>query len=459
MLQTLLSQLVNFHTFPRDAGRFRAALGLVLAAVADPSADPRGTGLFAPLALSREKCEVGKAATPPAAEDDSWTLLVARLGIVCLHYIAEVGKLAGVGGKGSPGRDAMNDDDNGSGGGLREVSAAAESAVEAFALISSPEEWRRRGLLESTKVAEGLCRRLLVSLALGRLVLRGDGGGCDGGGGGAEKTRILQDFMIARKEKPGRKSSIRLAVRADVDGLLSGCWTRAPRLFGVLRVMWDATAGSVTTDTAGAAVRLLCSSSLEALGIGAGGAARTVEAIPPSAEAETSTPPISTFVAVGETLPDEIAGRSRKLTPLLDNRVLLETFASAVLSAPTLLEHPLRALLVDPMLAGDAGAWWVLVTVVGDAQGATEEEGVVGGGSGGDGAARRRDVAWTVANVLKVTIEFFATVVSCCARCLKVVGGVSCPCLYFAVRTYLQPLGYKQQPALFLRKACCAKPN
>lgn len=439
VLQTLLSQLISFHAFPRDAGRFRAALGLMLAAVSDPSADARRV---VPPAASPGKCGGKAAAAAPRCveEHDAWTLLAVRLGVLCLHYFAEAGRMAGDdGGKvSSGGRDAMEDNSGSEGeGGGREVSAAAESAVEAFALISSPREWRRRGWLESTEAAEGLCRRLLVSLALGRLVLRAEAGG--GSGAGGVPTTVEACGARTAKKLGGRRSTVSLAVRLDVvDGVSSGCWTRTPRLFRVLRVLWDATVGGggTTKDAAGAAVRLLCSSSLEALRISAGGAC-AVEAVPANdTEVSTAFLPIPTPVAAGAATPPppESAGQPCKLPPLIDNRVLLKSFASAMLPAPKLLEHPLRALLVDPMLAGDAGAWWVLVSVAGDAVGAGEEAGVAGGGSGGGGgAARRRDVAWTVANVLKVTNKknscLRPMVFYCCARYF----GRAVGCVYRAV--------------------------
>ena len=89
-------------------------------------------------------------------------------------------------------------------------------------------------------------------------------------------------------------------------------------------------------------------------------------------------------------------------------REVLEAFCAAVLPAPRLLEHPLRALLVNPMLAGDAAPWWRLVSMAGGAVGTEKQAG--GGGWGGDDAARRRDVAWAVANILRVRLFCFLCV-------------------------------------------------
>ncbi|CAN0388374.1 unnamed protein product, partial [Laminaria digitata] len=74
------------------------------------------------------------------------------------------------------------------------------------------------------------------------------------------------------------RKGVRLTVRAERDEA-TGEWTRAPRLFGVLRVLWDVSGGGgaatgaqvAATAATAAAVRLLCASSLEALAIGRDG--------------------------------------------------------------------------------------------------------------------------------------------------------------------------------------------
>lgn len=354
VLQNLLSQLVNFHVFPRDAERFHTAMGFVLSAAGDATADPRETGIFAPIAAAATASSGNPGITlrmKPLTlmRSDAWGLLVARLGILCLNYITEfaeaIGGMTGPGrgaSKGRAGTDAMEDESDVSVGGESRVRGASDSAAQMFALLSSPEEWQRRGLLE-TKEAEILCRSFLATLVVGRLGGLGDATDTGGAKGNGNGVRLL----------------VKLERRA-VDGK----WIKTPRLFSALRMLWDAAAqGSVIEADRATALRLLCTASLEALGIPPEGVGRS-------------------GVGVGAHAPER--------------KILSEAFAAAILPVPRLLEHPCKALLVDPILAGDARAWWELVSVAADAVG--EEGACLGEG----GAVTRRDVAWTVANVLNV---------------------------------------------------------
>eukprot|EP00752_Nemacystus_decipiens_P008436 g7540.t1 len=418
VLVTLLSQLVSFHAFPHDAGRFRAAIDLVLAAApptdaaAGPPAGPGG-------AAAAAAAGGGLFAPPPAASsdgdrseaDNAWSLLVARLATVCLHYIGQVaagGSATGAAEGGDVKGNTGDADGRGAavvvGVGSSEVAAASEAALRGFGLLASPRAWEHRwpgsrtsaGGVGATSIAESRCRALMSSLALGRITFSGAVGGAVGGG------RVSSGKTPLRRNG-GDKGDVRLSVRAERDEL-TGEWTRAPRLFGVLRVVWDASASTAAAGgAAGAdapqAVRLLCSSSFKALGIGgakegASGPGAGGGAPPPSG-------------GVGGAVVHNVGGGVPMPT---ERQRLLEAFAAAVLPAPRLLDHPLRTLLVDPMLAGDAGAWWQLVSVAGGAVGGN-------GGSGGD-AARRRDVAWAVANILRVDTGGSADRAPCLVRTL-----------------------------------------
>lgn len=493
MLLTLLSELVNFHSFPRDAGRFHKALALVAAAPAaapgDARGHPLGHGLFAPPAGSSSPSggggggvgssggvgdSVGVAATVAAAEavtragDNAWTLLVNRLGTLCLHYVAQLAAVATVAGddgdsrtgagggvlKGVKKVDTMDLDDSAASVGL-EVRTAAESAVRVFALLSSPEEWCSRLAVPETagradRHADHPCRRFLSSLALGKLLLCPGGGDPGGGGGGGGSSRGGsgdeggdggggKNFGRAVAHADRRKS-MRLTVRTERDDV-TGDWTRAPRLFGVLRVLWDASGGgdgATGTKSAGtegaavtaAAVRLLCAASLEALAVGSGGVGGRGEGGGGGGGVGSEAPPLERSLGrrrrregegeVAETLPAAVASETVAVEaagkPQLDigrpsclmrgrRKKVLEAFAAAMLPAPRLLEHPMRALLVDPMLAGDATAWWRLVSMAGDAVGAEKGEG--GNEGGGCDAARRRDISWAVSNILQVLLFCF----------------------------------------------------
>ena len=401
---------MSFHTFPRDAGRFRAAIDLVLAAASPADGPTSGPGGAAAAAGG------GLFAPPPAASsdgerlqaDNTWSLLVGRLGTICLHYISQVagageawgsstGAAEGSGGGSGLGKgNAGGVDGHGAaavvGVGSSEVTAASEAALRGFGLLASPGTWEHRWPVGTAGVgaistAESRCRTLMSSLALGSITL-------GGGRGAAGGIQGVSGNTPPRRSGSGAKGGVRLSVRADRNGV-TGEWTRAPTLFGVLRVVWDATAstpagGATAGGEAAQAVKLLCSSSFQALGIG--GAKEGVSSPGAAGGGEGGAPP-SGGAVVGDT--------SEGAAMPTERQRLLEAFAAAVLPAPRLLEHPLRALLVDPMLAGDAGAWWQMVSVAGEAVGADgSDEG--NGGCGGGGAARRRDVAWAVANILRV---------------------------------------------------------
>lgn len=400
VLYGLLSHLVNFHVFPRDESRFRAAVALVVAAASDPSGNPHYTGLFAPLASSRARKDSGS--------ENSWMLLMGRLGTLCLQYIANgatsaAAQVSGVGVSNvAATHGGMVDVDGHSGAvsgaaaeyvGVKGLKGQVEEAVvagfteamQAFALISSPQEWKRGLLQGGDAEAEALCRRLLVSLALGRFVLsEKKGATADGNGPGVAAGFGAVEIKKGGPSPPKSASplarrgavGVRLVVRADQPDAATGSWTRSPRLFEVLRVHWDAAAtmtGGPKLDPAKTPSRLLCSASLEALGISG--------RAPVDAARHRRTPlegPSNVILRSGETL---------------------ESFASAILPSPRLLEHPCRQFLVDPMLAGDARAWWELVAGAGDAVGATD-----GGATplANGPVGTRRDVAWTVANILRV---------------------------------------------------------
>lgn len=334
------------------------AMGLVLSAAGDATADPRTTGIFAPIAAaaiahSRNPGDDITLGAKPLIlmRSDVWGLLVARLGILCLNYITEfTGAIGGMTGAGigvRAGMDAVEDDESEVlGGGESRIRSASNSAVHMFALLSSPEEWQRRGLLE-TKEAKFLCRSFLATLAVGIL-------------GGVGDTTDTGD---AKRSNKGVRLLVKLERRA-VDGR----WIKTPRLFSALRMLWDSTAqGGVIEEDKAVALRLLCSVSLEALGIPPEGAERS-----------------------GMGINAHAPGR----------KILYEAFAAAILPVPRLLKHPYKALLVDPLLAGDARAWWELVSLVGGAVGGE------GACLGKGGAMTRRDIAWTVANILNVRKKY-----------------------------------------------------
>lgn len=375
MLYGLLSQLVSFHAVPRDAGRLRTVLGLVLASASDSQSDPRATGLFAPLVMARERGD-------PTSEH-AWVLLMARVGVLCLQYIAD-----GTGAEVEGSRE-------------RTEVVALEEAVRCFALITSAAEWRRRSVGVDGREAEMLCRRVLMSLALGRLCL---------GGEKAARHPDPRDVPVEGKgaesppARPGRRWGVRLKVRGARDEA-TGKWTREPWMFEVLRLRWNAAAPAVTSESVDAVTRLLCTASLEALGIGE---------VSPSTGSGTAGTNLTATASQGV--------RTRGVTPaggtdqrgvaggggglggtaghgdVSGEREVLGAFASAMLPSPRLLEKSLRVLLVDPMLEGEASAWWELVAVAGDVVGA--EGGACSGAR--EAATRRRDVAWTVANILRV---------------------------------------------------------
>ncbi|CAN0103591.1 unnamed protein product [Scytosiphon promiscuus] len=300
VLTTLLSQLVHFHSFPRDAGRFRAAIDLVLAAA--PSDNATGAtqmaaGLFAPAAAA--------AAAPARAKP------TGRAGV----------------GDGVGKEDTMDD-----------IGAAAEASSRGFELLASPGAWRNRWPVVERGMAESRCRAFLASVALGRASF--GAGAASAAGGVPRKSGGIE----AAKSPPtrGKKAGsaggrgVRLSVRAERDEV-SGEWARTPRLFEVLRVVWDAsaTAGGTGGTGAGAgegspeAVRLLCGASFRALGIGG----------------TPTVPPTGTSPAVSGAAGDE-SSRGESTEPEKGRRLLLlEAFAAAVLPAPRLLDHPLRELL------------------------------------------------------------------------------------------------------------------
>lgn len=397
VLQTLLSQLVHFHAFPCDAGRFRAAMDLVLAAApaSDSPATPGGAGLFAAQPASSSGSDSDRL-----LGDNTWSLLVTRLGAVCLQYMSQVSATAAAGGGRSPKNGAESRNSGGGGGckgdamddaegaegavvagaGSAEVGDAAEVAMRGLALLASPAAWRHRWPLSERAVVQRRCRVFLASLALGRVLV-----------GTRSKTGAEAGPGEALNPHRGRgRVGIRLMLRTERERV-GGEGSRASTLFGVLRVAWDASAAEAGggEGRAAQAVRLLCASSFQVLGIGV-----TEDG---ESTARIDTRPMSSSAVAGGAGGGAAAGPGgAHETAVPDRRRLLEAFAAAVLPAPRLLEHPLRASLMDPMLGGDGAAWWELVSVAGEAVGAG------GTGGGGGAAARRRDVAWAVANILEV---------------------------------------------------------
>lgn len=406
-------------------------LGLILAASIVDAASANaegGAGIFGPLnaaatassskasgqgGVSDSNSTRSSDTSPGLVVDDQWTLLITRLGTLCLHYTAEMVAFTGkeVGGSHSGTEatkgDAMTivDADEGHDNMEAEVRGAAESAVQVLGLLSSPEQWRRQcppGAGTSDE-AHLLCRRLLASLALGKLRLRPPMAGGDVSGSGvgiASATAQARRPLVLQGKAKSARDGVRLVVRASKDEV-TGDRMRTPRLFGVLRVLWDAaaTAGGAGSGSGGRvseAARLLCAASLEALGMGG------------SMPNDGMRQPAKIALMSGGTRQQDggLSAQSERRDKQGDlvgeeRREVLTTFASAVLPAPRLLEHPLRAFLVDPMLAGDAAAWWELVSVAG-ADVATGEGGAGSISGVGRGMAARRDVAWTFANILKV---------------------------------------------------------
>lgn len=394
-------------------------LALATAAEDNLTSDPaESTGLFAPPAAPSS----GESERERARADNAWSLLVARLGTICLQYIGQVavaaaglgtgeagglspngGVSGGGSGSGSGKGDAMEGDFAGSARGAAvvrvghsDVEGAVEAAMRGFELLSSPVAWRRRWPGSSEATAESRHRALMSSLALGVVVF--------GAEIGPPAVEAAPRMGMARV-LPGNNSSkgvvkrVRLSVRVEKDGV-SGKWTQTPRLFGVLRVIWDV-ASAVSAGGSGGgegqALRLLCSSSFQALGISSG--ANGGDSLQTGGP---NTPVVAAAAAGAGGGADNIAESAL----LLDRRALLEAFAAAILPAPRLLEHPFKALLMDPMLTGDAGAWWKVVAVAGEAVGVDSSG---DGRSGCGGAARRRDVAWAVANILRVSFLFVST--------------------------------------------------
>ncbi|CAM9141311.1 unnamed protein product [Ectocarpus sp. 8 AP-2014] len=279
-----------------------------------------------------------------------------------------------------------------------EVGNAAEVAMRGFALLASPAAWRHRWPLCEPVVVQRRCGVFLASLALGRVLLgTRSKTGAEAGPGEA----------LNKPSPTGRgREGVRLLLRTERERV-GGEGSRAPTLFGVLRVAWDAAAAEAGGGEGRAtqAVRLLCASSFQVLGIGIaedGESTARIEARPMSSSA----------VAEGGGGGAAAGPGGAHETWVPDRRRLLEAFAAAVLPAPRLLEHPLRASLMDPMLGGDGAAWWELVSVAGEAVGAG------GAGGGGGAAARRRDVAWAVANILEVDTGSSAERAPCLVRAL-----------------------------------------
>ncbi|CAM9293176.1 unnamed protein product, partial [Ectocarpus sp. 8 AP-2014] len=373
VLQTLLSQLVHFHAFPCDAGRFRAAMDLVLAAApaSDSAANSGGAGLFAAQPASSSGSDSDRL-----LGDNTWSLLVARLGAVCLQYISQVSATVAaaaagggrsrkngaesrdIGGGGGGGcKDAMDDAEGAegavvAGAAAAEVGDAAEVAMRGFALLASSAAWRHRWPLSELAVVQRRCGVFLASLALGRVLLgTRSKTGADAGPG----------EELKKPSPTGRgREGVRLLLRTERERV-GGEGSRAPTLFGVLRVAWDAAAAEAGGGEGRAtqAVRLLCASSFQVLGIG------IAEDGEGTARIETR-PMSSSAVAGGEGGGAAAGPGGAHETAVPDRRRLLEAFAAAVLPAPRLLEHPLSASLMDPMLGGDGAAWWELVSVAGE---------------------------------------------------------------------------------------------
>lgn len=309
-------------------------------------------------------------------------------------------------------------------------------AMRVLSIIASHEQWGKRGPQHGSSdggEATVLCRRLLVSLALGKFVLTADDtlGATTGGtkvalasGPDGESQSSKGPVSSTFGNSPSKRTGggVRLLVRASSADVSRGSWMRAPLMFGVLRVHWDAAATETAAatgesgDDVKAAVRLLCSASLKALGISTADAVSS-PAVGAREKGEGELP--ATSCASEQTNRQSVADKKgARITVAAESalariphddqpaafhrRETFEAFACTVLPSPRLLEHPFRALLVDPMLAGDARAWWELVAVAGEVVGA-------GGGkmgSCGSGAAGGRvDVAWAVANLLGVSNE------------------------------------------------------
>lgn len=400
-------------------------LALTTAPGDNATSDPaEGTGLFA----SPEALSSGESESDRAWADNAWSLLIARLGTVCLQYIGQVAVAAaaatrlGAGGAGGVSQNSSCasgggvDGSSGKGGATKggpsdsaegaavvrvdhsDVKGAVEAAMRGFELLSSPVAWRRRWSSSSEPTAESRHRALMSSLALGRVLL----GAEVGPPGVTEAQEMGMGGVPSENNSPKVKGTcVRLSVRAEKDGV-GGKWTRTPRLFGVLRLMWDATSAASAGGSGGGegqALRLLCSSSFQALGISSSSSSAKNDSSLQTAD--PSNPVV--VAAAAAAAATEAEGEAHKVTEsatLADRIELLGAFAAAVLPAPRLLDHPFRALLMDPMLGGDSEAWWEVVSAAGEAVGADsrDEE------SGYGGAARRRDVAWAVANILRVSV-------------------------------------------------------
>ncbi|CBJ29420.1 conserved unknown protein [Ectocarpus siliculosus] len=419
VLQSLLSQLVHFHAFPSDAGRFRAAMDLVLAAApaSDNATTPGGAGLFAAQPASSSGSDNDRL-----LGDNTWSLLVTRLGAVCLQYMSQVSATAAAAGGRSRKNGAESRDIGGGGGGCEgdamddaegaegavvagaesaEVVDAAEVAMRGFALLASPAAWRHRWSLSEPVAVKRRCRVFLASLALGRVLMRTRSKTGEEAGPG---EALRKPSPTGRGRGRGREG-LRLSLRTERERV-GGEGSRAPTLFGVLRVAWDAAVAEAGGGEGRAtqAVRLLCASSFQILGIGV--------AEDGESTARIETRPMSSSAVAGGGARAAAGPGGAHETAVPDRRRLLEAFAAAVLPAPRLLEHPLRAALMDPMLGGDGVAWWELVSVAGEAVGAG------GTGGGGGAAARRRDVAWAVANILEVDTGSSAERAPCLVRAL-----------------------------------------
>lgn len=394
---------------------------------------------------------------------------MARLGTLCLQYIGNGARVAAaaagsasqslrdggerVASAGVSGMDVDGRDDDGGAGNQRLTAVQSESpvstvgfveAMRILAIITSCKEWMERGLAQSRDGDEArvLCRRLLVSLALGILVLREDqhlkaaatainlGIGLGVRGSSQQANEDPPSTKLGNSRNLGEASTrdaggrVCLVVRTSNADILNGRWTRRPRLFGVLRMHWDVAAAAAAVeiglameeggDNVRAAIRLLCDVSLEALGMNTDGAVSSAVAsreggtkrpAASSASEDASRQKIAVAMGEGDTVVTPKGAPARTPSDYQPRGLykveILEAFACTILPSPKLLEHPHRALLIDPMLSGDARAWWELVTVAGEAVGTRDRE----TGLHVDGAVgRRRDVAWTVANLLRVSL-------------------------------------------------------
>lgn len=417
------------------------------------------SSFFAPLAEARSRRD--------RTSEHRWTLLISRLGALCLQYVSDGATTAvagavpslrssrdgskSIGAEDASAMDVVDTDGN-EGENTVQTTVGYTEAVRVLSIITSFEQWGKQG--GNGGEATVLCRRLLVSLALGKLVLQAD----ESPGATTSGTKVAVGSGPDRDSQPtkgpvpsafgnspsasgvpsGRtRGSVRLLMRASSADVSSGRWMRTPLLFRVLRVHWDA-AAMETAAAAGesgesvkAVVRLLCDASLKALGIctadavssPAAGAREKGEGELPAtlcASEQTSRHSVADIEGVGMAVAAESALARIPYgdqTAVFLRRETLQAFACTVLPSPKLLEHPFRALLVDPMLAGDAQAWWELVAVSGEVVGATDVEmGPCGSGAAGG----RGDVAWTVANLLRVSNkrvrgEMWAATKVCCA--------------------------------------------